>query len=57
MPYSTSGAAADNPQRMTTKDASETMELSNPTPNASVWLTNSLTSSLMRWSGLSAASP
>ena len=42
---------------MTTKDASVTIELSRPTPMSSVCSTNSLTSSAMRWSGLSAASP
>ena len=40
-----------------TKDASVTIELNSPMPSPSVWLTNILMSSLMRWSGLSAASP
>ena len=42
---------------MTTKDTSVTTAFSRPTPISSVCSTNSLTSSEMRWSGLSAASP
>ena len=51
------GDAADRPHRMTTKESSVTTEFNRLSPISSVRSTNSLTSSAMRWSGLSAASP
>ena len=56
-PKTVNGDAADRPHKMTTKDTSVTTALSRPTPISSVLSTNSFTSSVMRWSGLSAASP
>ncbi len=52
-----SGAAAESVHRITTKETSVTIALSNPTLIASVRSMNMLMSSAMRWSGLSAASP
>ena len=56
-PNRRSGAAAESPQRITMKDAIVTTALSSPTPMLSAFSINSLISSAMRWSGLSAASP
>ena len=50
-------ATAESPHRITTKDNSVTVELSRSRPMLMVRSTNSFTSSVIRWSGLSAASP
>ena len=53
----TSGKLDDRPQRITTKETRVTMEPSSAMPMSRVELMNSLMSSAMRWSGLSAESP
>ena len=57
VPNNSSGAAAESVHRMTMKENSVTMALSNPTVSVNVRSMKRLMSSEMRWSGLSAASP
>src|SRR5215471_9070385 len=52
-PNSTTGAALDRPHRITTKEQSVTTEPSKPVPSDKVFETNNVTSSAIRWSGLS----